>query len=289
MTTRKILSICLLVASVFVVRVSLGDTVTLNDGTETEGEIVREVAKTLTLRVNMGAMTGTIEISRSDIKAIKVGNVKIDPAIAQGKIIEKEASIVKDVPKAIEAWLKVGEFYDLHPGFSASAHAAFERVILLDPDNAKAREKLGFIKTAAGWTSRDEIRRTEAAKEQEASIAKVLAPQAAQETGPEDITIELKRDNDLVKRLKDQHAELVQGIAELDQRPIPPQQPIGVDEFTDVQYCPSILYSGGLTYGGFFGNYGYSNYSSYYGGFSGQSWGFHGRIGASRFSGRIGF
>lgn len=305
MRTHKLLSVALLATLVFALRSSHADIVVMNDGTETEGEVVHEDTQTITLRVHMGAMSGLIEIKRTDVKSIKVSDVHADPAIAIGKNLEKEASLIKDVSKAIEAWMKVGEFYDQHAGFSTSAHTAFERVILLDPDNAKAREKLGFVKTANGWTSKDEIRRAEQAKEREAAALKTAAIVAArngQATAPEDITIELRRDNDLVKQMKEQHNELVQGIAELDQRGPAPVQPIGCEDF--VPPYNSVLWNNGFGFGGLggfggfggfgggyggFGNYGCSNYSSYNNCYSGFSFGFRGRIGSGRFSGRIGF
>jgi len=296
MRNHKLLSVGLLAALAFALRSTHADIVVLNDGTETEGEVVREDTQTITLRVHMGAMSGLIEIKRSDVKSVKVSDVHADPAIALGQNMEKEASLVKDVPKAIEAWMKVGEFYDHHAGFSTAAHAAFERVILLDPDNAKAREKLGFIKTANGWTSKDEIRRAEQAKEREAAAAKVAAAARAGVVGtPEDITIELKRDNDLVKRMQEQHVELVQGIAELDRRGAAPVQPIGGEDFVGPPFYSGVLWNGGFGLGGFgysnpfFGGCGFSNYSSCYSGFSGFSFGFHGKIGSGRFSGRVGF
>jgi hypothetical protein len=265
----------------------------MNDGTETEGEVVREDAKTITLRVHMGAMNGLIEIQRCDIKTVKVRDVRVDPAIAEGQKLEKEASLVTNVAKAIESWMNVGEFYDRHAGFSSSAHTAYERVILLDPDNAKAREKLGFIKTANGWTSKDEIRRAEQTKERDAAAK--AAARVAQAGVAEDITIELRRDNDLVKRIREQNAAIVQGAAEGEQRPVgPPQQLIGAEEFVG-PYCPSVIWNGGLGYGGFgyggFGGFGgFSGYSNYYSNsFSGFSFGFRGKIGSGRFVGRVGF
>src|SRR5579862_666182 len=91
MTTGKFVSIGLLAATVLAMRTSRADIVTLNDGTETEGEVVREDTKTITLRVHMGAMNGLVEIQRSDVKSVKVGDIHADPAIALGKNLEKEA------------------------------------------------------------------------------------------------------------------------------------------------------------------------------------------------------
>jgi hypothetical protein len=301
MTTHRLLSIGLLAASVFALRNGRADIVILNDGTETEGEVVHEDTQTVTLRVHMGAMSGTIEIHRCDIKSIKVTDVHADPAIAEGKKLETEAAQIKDIPKAIEAWLKVGEFYDHHAGFSASSHAAFERVILLDPENAKAREKLGYVKAPnGGWISKDEIRRAEQ-REREAAQAKAAAAKLAQKGNEgEDITIEIRRDNDLVKRMKEQQAELVQGAAEADQGPPRPIQPIGYESYFGPWGGFGFPWNGAGIFGvggygfsdfGGFGGYGFSSYSSYSGGYyPGISFRFHGKIGNSgHFSGRIGF
>ncbi len=312
-------ALSILVLAACSARTGRADIIELMDGTTQEGEVIHEDKNTITLSIQLGAMKGTVVLNRRDIRSVKVTDPVIDPALVEGNVLVKAAEALTDVKQAIAAWTKAAEFYDRHAGFSSEAHAAYEKVLLLDPDNAAIRAKLGYVQTPDGWAKKIDLQRAEAAKI--AERARVVQAKAKVE---DDMVIGLREDNALVKKIQEEKAR-----AKADIPPAPPvapqplqpqpqfanQQYGGIEYYQGLPYYPTILYgfgpggfggngfgfvgggfNNGFGYsgynnygygGGYGGGYGYSNYSSYYGG--GLSLGFHGKIGSVRVSGRLGF
>ena len=296
-------------------RTGRADIIELMDGSIQEGEVTHEDKNTITLSIQLGAMKGTVVLNRKDIRSMKVSDPVIDPALVEGAVLVKAAEALTDVKQAIAGWSKAAEFYDRHAGFSSEAHAAYEKVLLLDPDNAAIRARLGYVQTPDGWAKKIDLQHAEAAKL--AERARVVQAKAKDE---DDMVIGLREDNALVKKIQEEKAR-----AKADIPPAPPQPPQpqpqfvnqqygGVDYYQGLPYYPTILYGFGpggfggngfgFAGGGFNNGFGYSNYNSYGGGFGGGysgysnyssynggglSLGFRGKIGSVRVSGRLGF
>ena len=291
-----------------VARTSRADLVTLLDGSVQEGEVIREDKDSITLSVPFGSMKGIVVLNRKDIRSVKATETIRNPAIAEGAALVKAAEALTDVKKALEAWTHAAEFYDKNAGFSSEAHAAWEKVVLLDPDNATAREHLGFVQTADGWAKKADLQRAENTR----LIERVKAVQAKAATlnTDDDIVIGLRQDNALVNQLQADKAARAKADAS---PPAPPppvaQQPV-LEQYTGLPYYPTVLYGfgpgafGGNGFGfigngfsngyGGYGGYGYGGYGSGYSGsysnsYSGGSFGFHGKIGSVHVTGRFGF
>ena len=291
------------------------DVITLMDGTEHEGEVIREDEHTITLQVSMGGMKGQVVINRLDIKGIRVTDEIADPAIAEGAALAREAEKQTDIKKAINAWTMVADYYSRHAGFSSAMHAAYEKVLLLDPENEAARARLGYVKTPAGWELKSDLLRAERARQEEKEKAVIAAQAADDET-----VIGLRQDNEKLKKALDEknaraQAE-VQAAPQPIVQPIPQPQPQGpfagqvpfpppgtavntvIEDYQGTPYYPTVLYGFGRGVDGFYGGgYGYGNGygSGFYGsnsygyssGFSGLSQGIRGNIGSVRFSGSV--
>jgi hypothetical protein len=296
----------LLISAVASVR---ADIITLMDGSQHEGEVIREDVNTITLQVRMGGMKGLVTINRLDIKELRVTDAVADPAIAEGETLTREAEKQTEIKKALEAWTKVADFYSRRSGFSSAMHSADEKILLLDPENEAARARQGYVRTPAGWALKSELQRAERARLEEKARA-VLAAKA-----PEDETvIGLRQDNEKLKKILDEKNARAQ--AEL--QPVAPpqvaQQQVGgvpegqvfpppgtavntvIEEYRGLPYYPTILYGFGPNDGLYSGyGYGYGSGFGYGGGFYGNNYynsgalsvGFRGKIGSVRFSGGI--
>jgi hypothetical protein len=290
-------------------RTSRADVITLMDGTVQEGEVIREDKESITLSVQFGSMKGVVVLNRKDIRSVQVTETLRNPAIAEGAALAKAAEAVTDVKKAIEAWTKVADFYEKNAGFSSEAHAAYEKVLLLDPDNAVARARLGYVQTADGWAKRADLQRAENAHQ--AERAQAVRAKVAQANPDDDMVIGLRQDNALINKLQNEKEARAKTDAPPPPQPAQMIQQPAVEQYTGLPYYPTVLYGfgpgsfggngfgfigngfnngfgyGGYGYGGYGSGFGYSN--SYYNSFSGGSFGFHGKIGSVRVSGRFGF
>jgi len=247
----------------------------------------------------MGTVTGCVVIPKSEIVSLKRKALPPDPVVEDGQILRKLAEAEKDHGKAAQAWLRVGEFYESHPGFYPHAKASFEKVLLFDGDNAAARGKLGYVKTEKGW-QKAEVKKAEPAE----------AAQAKAQPAADELTIGLRRDADVVRKLLDEQAARIEALRDLDRRRT------RVAERDDFGYYPnrglyywdpaglyyyspgSIVYvdnggpfgygSGGYGSGGYgsggYGSGGYG-YNNWYG--SGVSVGFRGHFGSVHFRGTV--
>jgi len=176
------------------------DTVTLRDGTEYEGEILRQTAEALIFRVRWGGLKGSVRIPKSEIVALQAKPLPPDTVIAGAETLRKEAEQTSRIPSpepqiptpktqppardsaggdtairhapsgtsnprsetpgspagicnrpAADAWVRLGEYYQRHHGYSAQAREAFQNALLADSGHPVAREKLGYIKVGDQW------------------------------------------------------------------------------------------------------------------------------------------
>ncbi|MCY3022568.1 MAG: hypothetical protein NTW87_26610 [Planctomycetota bacterium] len=291
---------------------SRADTVVLLDGTQHEGEIVSQTKDTLTLRVRLGGMTGSIVIPKADIAALHVKPLGADPVAAAAQALRKEAEAVGgDNRKKAEAWVRLGDFYQRHPGYSAQGHEAYVNALLWDPDQPAARTALGYIKTESSWAQKPKPRPP--APSPKPDVAAVRA-QAAGPKPDDGIVIGLRRDEELVKKLLADQEARKRGEMELERRQ--PQYRGNGDnyggwpgyyngglyysgygtggEFVYISPAPAYVYPGsgrngwptplyGYGYGG--SPWGGWNSGSYSGGGCGLGFGFGGRWGSTRING----
>ncbi len=276
----------LCVVSLFAVSFAArADTVSLLDGTDYEGTVLRENDESLTFLVRLGGMKGSIIIPKKDILFLKRQALRPDPIATEGQVLQRAAESETDVKKAVGAWMRVAEYYERHPGFSPQVRASYEKVLLFDADHLIARAKLGYQKTVEGWKKPEPKVLIE---EPEADTIRV----GVRETPRDELAISLRRDAATLKKLLDEQAARIDAPRERERR-----------EAQQVSYPVDYGYNGYNGYGTFIsdGGYGFcgvpllSNYSGY--GYSGNgcspyfgsglSVGFRGSLGPVRFTGSI--
>jgi hypothetical protein len=240
---RTILLVALIASLTAICR---ADIVTLLDGSEHEGEIIRENSDIVVLRMKMGGIKGSIVISRCDVSSIVVKPVAEDVVAVQGERLERDAGAIKEAPKAAEAWLRVAEFYSKHIGYSSQAHAAFERVLIFNPNEPQARARLGYIKQSSEWVVPQKPKTVEPPAP--------IGVKAAAALPPDELVIGLRRDEDLIKKLQGEQA--ARQRAEQDARRV-----IRESE-------PPVSYGGYASNYFYIGPYGSTYYYVPYGGFS---------------------
>jgi len=248
------------------------DIVLLRDGTEQEGEIVRQDGEGITLRIRVGGMNGTIQIAHREIAEVKCRTVLADRVTADAEPLKKSAEEIGEPAKAAEAWVVVGEFYKRHPGYSGQARNAFERALNLSPEHPLARAGLGYVKTDKGWALAEKPRPERVPVNDEIVQAPLRKAEPADE-----VTIGLRKDAALIKRFQDE--QQARDVAEREQRRwIPEQAPayagytrdfysnnFGIPYYTNPcnYVSPAYGYSGGYSSGGFLGSgYGHGSYGS---------------------------
>lgn len=134
------------------------DTLTLKDGTVREGTILRQDAEGVTFEVKVGSMKGAVHIPKNEI-------AKIERKALPADTVETEAAALRDAAEkktgaeAADAWVKLGDFYAERSGYSNPAQEAYKKALATDPENAKAHQRLGHVKTEKGWQAVDEEKR----------------------------------------------------------------------------------------------------------------------------------
>jgi len=266
---------------------AFGDIIVLLDGTEHEGEVVRETPESVTLRVRVAGSSGNIVLKKTDISSIESRGIAADPVLAAGVALQKTARDAEsDASKAAAAWARVGEYYGAHPGYTALSRAAFQKTLIFNSDHPVARAHLGFTKTPTGWAEPAAVRR-----EDPVQLAAVVAPL---ENG---MTIGLRRDEAQLRKLREEAARR-RRIEEENARWHIEQTENR--SFTSYGYARDVFYIGphGHTYytsgygsglnlynNGYCGT-GYGNHGSFSGGYS---TGFRGHSGFGGYSGFSGY
>jgi len=281
------------------------DTVLLADGTEHEGKVVKETAHEVTFSIRMGGLRGSVVIPKAEILSLKFGDVPTDTVAEDGLKLRNLAEAETEAGKAAQAWLRVGEYYGRHPGYSGHARASYDKVLLFDPQHALARARLGFVKAGNG-----EWKKPEPVRKEEPAMAQAAAPKPAQAAAKADdaLLIGLRKDAATIKKILDEDAARVAAERERLNRDRNFARNDGGGGGADggqyfllhdgSYYYPSgsvVYYTGGGVFGGYGGNYYGSGYGSGYGrgcghgyGYgSGLSIGFRGNFGNVQFRGGI--
>lgn len=271
------------------------DIILLRDGTLHEGEIIRETPHSITLQKRLGGILGSVILPKAEIAAIQAKPVAPDRVVEHGALLQKEAEAAAGEPaKVAQAWVRVGEYYARHAGYSAQAREAFEKALAFDDNQPAARRHLGFVIENGRWV--------EAPKPKLAAAEKNAADQNAPPVADE-IVIGLRRDDELVKRIIDEQAARQRQDAEIERRLA---EFAHNDSFTSYGYTRDYFYVGpyGSTYfyapydscyspciqTGFGGHHGYGGRFGGYSGYSGYGCGssFYGSGVGIRFSGNFG-
>lgn len=281
------------------------DTVLLKDGTEHEGEIVRQTTDALSLRVRLGSLSGTIQFPNQEIEKIEFKALRADEVMAAADALLREAVAAeaeKNAPRAAEAWLKAAQHYARHPGYASQTRVAYRKVVQHDPNHKAAREALGQVLTKEGWADAQKLRKPAPPAVADEGPRPApdggAGPDAKAQPARDDLALALKRDEALVRRLLDEQAGRNQAEIAERQQVLPPDVPVYSGYASRGSYFgpgyPYPLadsgggigynnYYGGGGYGGYRGGYGYSPACSPYG--SGFSLGFRGGRGSFRYSG----
>ena len=122
------------------------DTITLTNGKVLDGRAT-DNGDTVTVELSQG----TVRIPKAQVKSIEKKETAQDEVAQQtAGILAKIKDGTLDAAGQIEAWLKIARFADQHQ-LTHARDDAFKRVIALDPDNAEAREGLGFVQYNGKW------------------------------------------------------------------------------------------------------------------------------------------
>lgn len=157
------------------------DTVALLDGTEYEGEVLCQTKDSLIFRVRWGGMNGSVSIPKSEVADIHIKPLSPDPVALGAQALRNEAEqaaakAMQDpksktkITEAAEAWVRLGDYYQRHLGYSTQAREAYEKALLYDYDQAVARDKLGYIKEGAQWVEKPPKRPEPAARVENVTI-----------------------------------------------------------------------------------------------------------------------
>ena len=85
---------CIIVVLAFTIAATgncRADIISLRDGSEHEGEIIRETRHTITVQKRMGGIFGSVEIAKAEIVGIQVKAPAPDLVSEQGLALQKEA------------------------------------------------------------------------------------------------------------------------------------------------------------------------------------------------------
>jgi hypothetical protein len=108
--------------------------------------------------MRLGGLKATLVIPRGDIRTIEVKTLPPDPVEVEAVKLRRSTEGLKGA-EAADAWVKLGDLYARHLGYSSQARAAYEKAIEADPDHARARHNLGHVKTEKGWTKPEDEQR----------------------------------------------------------------------------------------------------------------------------------
>ncbi|MHC4917754.1 MAG: tetratricopeptide repeat protein [Planctomycetota bacterium] len=158
----------LIPAAALLVPAALADTVTLKDGSQREGTVVRQDENEVVLRVASGRLSAEVTIPRAEVAAIRKG-----PTRNQRLLAEAAARRRKLKGRDAAGWLAYARWLDSHSGFTTEALGAFEKVVQIAPNNAAARERLGYVRDGKKWVRPGEKR--PAPKDEPDAVLKALA------------------------------------------------------------------------------------------------------------------
>jgi hypothetical protein len=106
------------------------------------GRIVEQTAEVV--KVDVGG--GVMGVPMSSVDHIVKGACALD---------EYDTRARKLAPNDVPGWKKLGAWAS-QQGLSAQAQAAYKKVLAIAPDDAQAREALGFVQVDGRWMTQDE-------------------------------------------------------------------------------------------------------------------------------------
>jgi hypothetical protein len=158
---RRVIAVALVLLPAW----AYGDEVILKSGRRIVGVVVERTPEMVFMEVG----PGRIGFPMSKVERIEITPSELDE-------YRRRASRIAGNDAA--AWLDLG-FWARDRGLMTQARRAFERVLTLDPNHAGAHAALGDVRTGSGWTSSEEVRRSEAAAESAARDQRERAEHAA--------------------------------------------------------------------------------------------------------------
>jgi len=124
------------------------DVVVLEDGSEREGRVVRQDEKEVVLEVAAGKIKMELVLQRSEVRSIRKGRTANEKLLAEMK---KRRSRLND--RNVAGWLAYARWLDRQPGLGKEARVAFEKVIVISPNNEAARRRLGYYRVGRKWVT----------------------------------------------------------------------------------------------------------------------------------------
>jgi hypothetical protein len=134
---RKISLLMLLMPGLLV-----ADVVYLKGGGRLTGRITEQTAERLT--VDVGG--GSVGVSMDRVEEISRGLSPLD---------EFDARAGKLGPQDVDGWRTLG-LWAATKGLSNQSQAAYQRVVALAPDDAEARQALGYVKVDGRWLTEED-------------------------------------------------------------------------------------------------------------------------------------
>ncbi len=136
---KKILSPLLLL---LVPALLFADEVVLKGGAKFTGKITEQNQEKVTIDIG----DGVVGVPMSRVESIKRGRSPLD------EFAERAAKVG---PQEIEGWRSLGRWARAQ-GLSAQTRQAYERVMALSPDDAEARQALGYVQVQGQWMTEEE-------------------------------------------------------------------------------------------------------------------------------------
>jgi len=118
------------------------DSVYLKNGSRFSGRILEQTTE----KVVIDFGDGTIGLSMDQVETIEKGASPLDEFDARAKKLGAQD---------VEGWRNLG-LWASSKGLSAQSRAAYKRVLALAPDDAEAREALGFVRVDGRWVTEEE-------------------------------------------------------------------------------------------------------------------------------------
>jgi endonuclease/exonuclease/phosphatase family metal-dependent hydrolase len=122
------------------------DVVTLNSGVKIEGTVVGEDGEALRIELRSGVVT---TVYRHDIARVERFAT---PAV---EFARRKAALEADRKATAAAWYDLG-LWALEKKLAPEAKTAFEKTIVLDPDHAAARDRLGYEHVGREWLTHEQ-------------------------------------------------------------------------------------------------------------------------------------
>src|SRR4029453_359508 len=118
------------------------DEVYLKGGAKFSGRIEQQTATMIT--INIG--DGVVGVAMSRVERVVKGHSPLD---------EYDAKAHKLAPNDVAGWRSLGN-WAMHQGLSAQSRQAYQKVLVTSPDDAEARQALGYVNLEGRWLTEEE-------------------------------------------------------------------------------------------------------------------------------------